>query len=97
MKTYVFLSLAAAVLLTPISRRLQAREVSPFVYESPREFFVSADFNADEKTDVVIVDKETGKFRLGYQTADGLFNWVDCRMSGIKGLTGFSLGPVLAA
>jgi formylglycine-generating enzyme required for sulfatase activity len=97
MKTYAFVSVAAAMLFVSALREAQAGEVSPFVYETPREFFASADFNADGKRDVVIVDKETGKFRLGYQIPEGLFNWVDCRMSGIKGVTGFSIGPVLAA
>ena len=46
--------------------------------------------------DVVIVDKDSGKYRLGYQSANGLFSWVDCRPSGVKGIAGFSIGNVLA-
>jgi formylglycine-generating enzyme required for sulfatase activity len=69
----------------------------PMVYETPREFFGTADFNADGRTDIVIVDKETGKYRLGYQAETGLFAWVDCRPSGLKGVTGFNIGRVLAA
>jgi formylglycine-generating enzyme required for sulfatase activity len=67
-----------------------------FVYETPREFFASADFDGDGRIDVVIVDKETGKYRLGYLTAAGVLSWVDNRPSDIKGLTGFSIGKLIS-
>src|SRR5208337_1245932 len=50
----------------------------------------------DGRTDVVIVDKESGKYRLGYQLTPGVLSWVDCRPSGIKGVAGFSIGRLLA-
>jgi formylglycine-generating enzyme required for sulfatase activity len=65
------------------------------VYETGTEFFGSADFNKDGRLDLVIVDKESGKYRLGYLGANGVFDWVDCRPSGIKGITGFNIGQVL--
>ena len=67
-----------------------------FIYETPREFFGSGDFDGDGRTDLVIVDKESGKFRLGYQQSAGVFAWVDCRSSGLKGIAGFSIGKLLA-
>ncbi len=66
------------------------------IYETPHEFFGSGDFDQDGRTDMVIVDKESGKYRLGYQTVAGVFSWVDCRPSGTKGIAGFSIGRVLA-
>src|SRR5439155_6158743 len=67
-----------------------------FVYETPKEFFGQGDFDGDGRADVVIVDKETGKYRLGYQLTEGVFTWLDNRPSGIKGITGFSIGHLLA-
>lgn len=65
------------------------------IHETATEFFGSADFDKDGRQDVIIVDKESGKYRLGYFGTNGLFNWVDCRPGGIKGVTGFSIGQVL--
>jgi len=92
-------SVIAAALALPMALQLTLRaaeSLSPFVYESPHEFFGAADFNGDGRPDLVIVDKESGKYRLGYQTAAGAFSWVDCRPSGVKGVGGFSLGKLLA-
>ena len=66
------------------------------IYETPRELIAGGDFDADGRADVVIVDKETGKYRLGYQLTPGMFSWVDCRPSGIKPIAGFGLGRLLA-
>ena len=59
------------------------------------EFFGSADLDRDGRTDLVIVDKATGKYRIGYQLTPGVFSWVDCRPSGIKDVTGFGIGRLL--
>jgi formylglycine-generating enzyme required for sulfatase activity len=83
-------------LLSTFPLLLVAAPQSGIVHETGSEFFASADFDLDGKTDVVIVDKETGKYRLGYLSTNGLYNWVDCRPSGIKGVSGFSVGPVLS-
>ena len=42
---------------------------------------VEADLDGDGQTDVVIVDKETGAFRVGYQTTVGAPLWSDARAS----------------
>jgi formylglycine-generating enzyme required for sulfatase activity len=97
MKSYLVLAAVAACLsvFTPTPVLGESPPASA-VYETPREFFGGADFNGDGLPDVVIVDKESGKYRLGYQTPGGLFSWVDCRPSGLKGIAGFSIGKVLA-
>src|SRR5438105_3575692 len=89
---------AAALLLPAITPDPAGAAESPktFIYESPREFFGSGDFDGDGRFDLVIVDKESGKYRLGYQSADGTFAWVDCRPTGLKAISGFSIGKVLA-
>ena len=78
---------------TPI---LAGQGAAALIYETPHEFFGSGDFDKDGRTDLVIVDKDSGKYRLGYQLTPGVFSWVDCRPSGIKGVAGISLGHLLA-
>ena len=97
MKYHIVLAAAAAVILIADPVPVFAGQQAPsLIYETPQEFFASGDFDRDGRMDVVIVDKESGKYRLGYQSAAGLFSWVDCRPSGMKGIAGFSLGPVVA-
>ena len=95
MRAY-FLSATVAVSLLAVFPGLIRAEtnISPFVYESPFEFFGAGDFDGDGRADVVVVDKESGKYRLGYQLTDGNLSWVDCRPSGIKGISGFGLGSL---
>ena len=65
-----------------------------FIYETPQEFFGRGDFDGDGRADIVIVDKESGKYRLGYQLTPGVLNWVDNRPSGMKGISGFTIGKL---
>jgi formylglycine-generating enzyme required for sulfatase activity len=98
MKLYLSAAIAAATLLAALpGSSLAAEQPSALVYETPHEFFGSGDFDGDGRSDLVIVDKESGKFRLGYQSSAGVFNWVDCRPSGIKGITGFTVGKLITA
>ena len=97
MKYYSFLTVVAASILAGAATAVSAEQgASAPIYETPYEFFASGDFDHDGRTDLVIVDKESGKYRLGYQLTPGLFSWVDCRPSGIKGIAGFSMGRLLA-
>jgi len=68
---------------------------SAWNYETPFEFVGEGDFDGDGNTDVLILDKVTGAFRIGYQTALGDPAWADTRASGIEGVTGVSIGRVL--
>jgi formylglycine-generating enzyme required for sulfatase activity len=94
MKAYFIFAVGAAGLLTAAVNGRGELQNPPLIYETGQEFFGSGDFDGDGRRDVVIVDKETGKYRLGYLAESGLFNWVDNRPSGIKGISGFSLGPL---
>src|SRR5690349_22618366 len=97
MKAYFFVAAAALSLLSISQTSGQSVSgVSSFEYESPYEFFGTGDLDGDGRADVVIVDKESGKYRVGYQSAAGALSWVDCRPSGVKGVGGFGLGSVRA-
>src|SRR5512137_871271 len=96
MKHYFLMAAAAAASLSVAPMPVRAAESAPaLIHETPHEFFGSGDFDRDGRTDLVIVDKESGKYRLGYQLTPGVFSWVDCRPSGIKGVAGFSIGQLL--
>jgi formylglycine-generating enzyme required for sulfatase activity len=68
---------------------------SGFVNETQREFFTTGDFDGDGKTDLVIHDRTSGKYRIGYQAADGSYEWVNHRLSGVKDATSVSVGHLL--
>ncbi|HOX57268.1 MAG TPA: formylglycine-generating enzyme family protein [Candidatus Paceibacterota bacterium] len=96
MKYYLSLAAVAAAVLTAAPVPVRADQPNPsLIYETTQEFFASGDFDRDGRSDLVIVDKDSGKYRLAYQLTPGLFSWVDCRPSGIKGIAGFSIGRVL--
>lgn len=91
MKTYTVLKHLPALFLTAVPIAVLA---DGMVYDTAREMFGTGDFDGDKRPDVVIVDKESGKIRLGYMTADKIYNWVDNRPSGVKGVAGFAIGKL---
>src|ERR1043165_5362984 len=95
MKIHSLFTVIAVSVLGSFQGSILAESIS-FVYETPTEFFGNGDFDGDGRADVVIVDKISGKFRLGYQSSAGIFSWVDNRPSGMKGIAGLGLGHVLA-
>lgn len=86
-----FLMAAATLGTAPV---LPAAEITPFVHETEKEFIANGDFDGDGRMDLVIVDRLSGKFRLGYQTAEGTFNWVEWRPSGMKDVAGVAIGKL---
>ncbi len=94
MKLNLLFGLAGGLSFLLNPELVRAQTQSPFVYESPREAYASADFDGDGRQDVVIVDKETGKLRIGYQAKPGMFSWVDNRPSGVKGVAGVTVGKL---
>src|SRR5262249_44972689 len=66
-----------------------------FVYETDHEFTSAGDFDGDGRADVIVVDKVTGNFRIGYQLAPGQHTWAKARGSGIEAVNGFSVGRLL--
>lgn len=95
MKSYAILGIATATLLSINS--LAASAAAPSIYETPKEIFGTGDFDGNGLPDAVIVDKDSGKFRLGYQQDGGGIKWVDNRPSGMKGISGISIGKLLGA
>src|SRR2546422_7329501 len=94
MRTYFFAVLTAGWCVAAAPDLAGAEAPQTFVYETPEEFFGRGDFDGDGRVDIVIVDKESGKFRLGYQLSAGVFTWVDNRPCGIKGVSGFTIGKL---
>ncbi len=72
-----------------------ATTASAFVYETSLEFLAAGDFDGDSRQDVIIVDKASGKCRLGYQLKEGQFTWPPQRPSGVRSVTGVSIGKLL--
>jgi len=84
---WVAVWIAAAAGETPASQ--------VFVRETPREFFGTGDFNGDQRQDIVIVDRASGKYRLGYTLPDGGIHWVKHRLAGFLDVSGLALGRLL--
>lgn len=65
-----------------------------WIDESARELAGSADFDGDGLPDLVVVDRGSGDYRVGFLDSAGGLSWSPTRASGIPGVTGMSLGPM---
>jgi hypothetical protein len=64
--------------------------------ETPAEFIGEGDFDGDGNNDVLVLDKATGAYRIGYQTPPGTLTWSTSRASGITNVTGASIGKLFS-
>jgi hypothetical protein len=60
------------------------------------ELFLQGDFDGDGRSDLVVVDKETGDYRMGYQLSPGTHTWVRTRASGVDQVTEASAGKLIS-
>jgi formylglycine-generating enzyme required for sulfatase activity len=65
------------------------------VVETRYEFIAVGDFDGDGRTDVALVDKATGRYRVAYQLSEGQFHWAPVRNAQVPDVTGFTIGRLL--
>lgn len=66
-----------------------------FSYASPTELFLSGDFDGNGRPDAVVVDRQSGVYRIAYSIA-GVDTWVPARASGVEDVSGATAGKLLA-
>src|SRR5262245_1467984 len=65
-----------------------------FVTDTGYELQAEGDFDGNGRIDVIILDKASGGYRIGYQTALDVYTWVPARASGITPATGLGIGKL---
>lgn len=65
-----------------------------FVYATEKEFTSAADFNGDGNADLLILDKESGTYRIGYGTGAGGYTFAESRPTGAEKITGVAVGKL---
>jgi len=63
-----------------------------FVHETDQEFTASADFNGDGNVDLLILDKQSSTYRIGYGTGSGTYTFAESRPTGATNITGVAVG-----
>lgn len=84
-----WLTLAAALLGAVV-----LTQAATFVQETDGDFTASADFNGDGRRDLVVIDKMSGVYRVGFQDAGGSFVFTKPQASGTSGVTGVAVGQL---
>lgn len=103
MKRPLFPSVSAALALIPLLCLTMAAPVVSWaqdytVAETSTEFLAAVELNGDGLPDVLLVDKESGNFRVSLGTTNtGTQTWLEARPTGIRPVTGFSFGPLRMA
>jgi formylglycine-generating enzyme required for sulfatase activity len=65
------------------------------VYETELDFVTTGDFNGDGQLDIALIDRNTGRVRVGYRLSSEFFNWADWRAGGPKDqYTSVSVGKI---
>ena len=65
-----------------------------WVYRVPGELQADGDFDGNGLKDLVITDRATGSYRIGYQLAPGVYTWAAARASGIANVNGLAIGRI---
>jgi len=71
--------------------------IAAVVSQTEQEFFTTGDFNGDGKLDAAIIDRYSGRVRIGYQLSPDFFDWANWKSGGMKGVTGVAVGRLLDA
>ncbi len=75
---------------------LAAAQAASTVYASPVEWFLTGDFNGNGRTDVVVAERATGIFRVGFGEASGGYTWLPFHPSGIAPVDDAAVGKIFA-
>jgi formylglycine-generating enzyme required for sulfatase activity len=86
-------AVAAMLAALPLRADLPA---PAFVNETEKQMTASGDFDGDGRRDVALVEKDSGRVRLAFQTEPGTWTWVEWRAAGTKFVSGMSVGRLLA-
>ena len=65
------------------------------VQETAREFSAAGDFNGDGFADVLVLDKTSGLYRIGYSSAAGALTFAEARPGGLDRVTGCAVGKLI--
>ena len=82
---------AAALLLT-----VPAHAAS-FVYHTATGYQATSDLDANGVNDILLVDRATGLYRVGYISPVGAVTWAAARPSGMTDITGMAVGRLSGA
>lgn len=93
---FVTIEVRALLIATLVLFGDRVGHAAEWVTYGATELYSSGDFDGDSRRDVVIVDRVSGLYRIGYQNADGSINWASVRASGVTDVTGFSVGQSFA-
>jgi len=88
--TRIFFALPLLVVFIAFAPGAKAAQV----YENDYELQSGGDFDGDGRGDLIILDKATGSYRVGYQLSAGHYTWVSARASGIANATGLGIGKL---
>lgn len=69
-------------------------EANAWIIETPLEFVSEGDFDGDGRLDAVVLDKQTGSVRVGFQDASTQLNWQPAFASGMANATSLAVGRV---